>query len=188
MTRIRTLLLVIAAAVPAVAQDAGKEGKDLPKDSLYLLKTKTLEGKDADLKDYAGKVTLVVNVASKCGYTPQYKGLEKLHEELKDKGFAVLGFPSNDFGAQEPGSAEEIREFCKTKYEVTFPLFEKLVTKAGDAQSPIYANLKKQSEQLPDWNFCKYLVAKDGRVIKFYKSKVKPDDKTLREDIEAALK
>jgi glutathione peroxidase len=157
-------------------------------DSLYGMKTRTLEGKEADLSQYAGKVTLVVNVASECGFTPQYKGLEKLHAELKDRNFAVLGFPSNDFGGQEPGTAEEIRSFCSTKYKVTFPMFEKVVTKAGGGQSAIYATLQAQAKELPDWNFCKYLVGKDGRVLKFFKSKVKPDDAGLRREIEAALK
>jgi glutathione peroxidase len=155
--------------------------------SFYALQTQTLEGKPADLGDYSGKVTLIVNVASECGFTPQYKGLEKLHRELGDRGFAVLGFPSNDFGGQEPGSSEDIRTFCTTKYKVSFPLFEKVVTQAGAGQSPVYAELQKQAKALPDWNFCKYLVARDGRVLKFYKSKVKPDDAGLRKDIEAAL-
>ncbi len=174
---------------PAAKEDkpAEKKEAELPEDSLYRLKTKTLEGKDADLGDYKGKVTLVVNVASKCGYTKQYKGLEKLYGDLKDKGFVILGFPSNDFGGQEPGTAEEIREFCTENYSVTFPLFEKLQTKAGDGQSEIYKNLKKQSDELPNWNFCKYLVGKDGKVIKFYKSKTAPDDEGLRKEIDAAL-
>jgi glutathione peroxidase len=169
------------------AKDAEKKEAELPEDSLYRLKTKTLEGKEADLGDYKGKVTLFVNVASKCGYTKQYKGLEKLYGDLKDKGFVILGFPSNDFGGQEPGTAEEIREFCTENYSVTFPLFEKLQTKAGDGQSEIYKNLKKQSDELPNWNFCKYLVGKDGKVIKFYKSKTAPDDEELRKEIDAAL-
>ena len=107
---------------------------------------------------------------------------------MKDKGFVVLGFPSNDFGSQEPGSATEIREFCTSKYKVSFPMFEKSVTKAGKDQSPIFTNLQKQSKELPNWNFCKYLVGKGGKVIKFYKNSVKPDDAELRKDIDAALK
>jgi len=159
----------------------------MAQESFYTLKTRTLEGKEADLRDYSGKVTLVVNVASQCGYTKQYTGLEKLHGELKGRGFAVLGFPSNDFGKQEPGTPEEIRSFCSTKYPVTFPLFEKLVTREGDGQSPVYALLGRETKALPDWNFCKYLVGKDGKVVRFYKSAVKPDDAGLRKDIEAAL-
>ncbi len=100
----------------------------------------------------------------------------------------VLGFPSNDFGMQEPGTPETIRKFCTDKYQVTFPMFEKVVTKAGAGQSPVYANLQKQSKELPNWNFCKYLVHKNGKVIKFYKNSVKPDDATLRQEIETALK
>ena len=177
---------LVALALPVWAQE--KKEKPLPADSLYKLQTKTLHGEPSDLKQYSGKVTLVVNVASQCGFTPQYTGLEKLYEELKDKGFVILGFPSNDFGSQEPGSPEEIQKFCSSKYSVTFPLFEKVVTKAGKDQSPIYANLKAQSQELPAWNFSKYLVGKNGKVVKFYKSQVKPDDAGLRSDIEAALK
>ena len=156
-------------------------------DSFYSLKTNTLAGKPADLGQFAGKVTLVVNVASQCGYTPQYKGLEALHEELKGKGFSVLGFPSNDFGGQEPGSPEEIQAFCQKNYGVTFPMFGKLVTKAGPGQSEVYAYLGKTGN-LPNWNFCKYLVGKDGKVIAFFPSKVAPDSKELREAIEQALR
>ena len=154
--------------------------------SFYDLKTSSLDGKPADLGAYKGKVTLVVNVASKCGYTPQYDGLEKLHKELAPKGFAVLGFPSNDFGGQEPGTAEEIQQFCKLTYGVTFPMFEKSVTKAGPGQSPIYAYLG-QTGNLPAWNFSKYLIGKDGKVIAFYPSKVKPDAPELRDAIAKAL-
>ena len=154
--------------------------------SFYDLKTSSLDGKPADLSSYKGKVTLVVNVASKCGYTPQYDGLEKLHKELAPKGFAVLGFPSNDFGGQEPGTAAEIQEFCRLTYGVTFPMFEKSVTKAGPGQSPIYAYLG-QTGNLPAWNFSKYLIGKDGKVIAFYPSKVKPDAPELRDAIAKAL-
>ena len=155
-------------------------------DSFYSMKTTTLQGQPADLGQFAGKVTLVVNVASQCGFTPQYAGLEKLHEDLAGRGFAVLGFPSNDFGAQEPGSAEEIATFCKKNYGVSFPMFSKLVTKAGPDQSPIYTFLG-QSGQLPAWNFSKYLVGKDGKVVAFYPSRVAPEAKELHDAIEAAL-
>jgi glutathione peroxidase len=180
-------LALTALALTAEAQEAKKKEAPLAQDSLYRLTTKTLEGQPADLGAYAGKVALVVNVASQCGYTPQYTGLEQLYGDLKGKGFVVLGFPSNDFGGQEPGTAQEIRQFCSINYNVTFPLFDKVVTKAGAAQSPIYANLQKQSGELPAWNFSKYLVGKDGKVVKFYKSGVKPEDPGLRKDIEAAL-
>ncbi len=154
--------------------------------SFYSLKTNTLEGKPADLAQYAGKVTLVVNVASQCGFTPQYKGLEALHEELKGKGFSVLGFPSNDFGGQEPGSPTEIRSFCQKNYGVSFPMFSKVVTKAGADQSPIYSFLGA-SGNLPSWNFAKYVIGKDGKVAAFFPSKVTPEAKELRAAIDSAL-
>ena len=154
--------------------------------SFYEFKTTTLDGKPADLGQYKGKVTLVVNVASKCGYTPQYTGLEKLHRDMKDKGFAVLGFPSNDFGGQEPGTAEEIQQFCKLTYDVTFPMFSKVVTKATAGQSPIYTYLGATGN-LPAWNFSKYVIGKDGKVVAFFPSKVKPEDPELRAAIDKAL-
>ena len=171
-----TSLLALAAALSA----AGPA-------SLYDLKTQTLLGKPADLGDFRGKVTLVVNVASYCGYTPQYKGLEALHRELKDKGFAVLGFPSNDFGEQEPGTAEEIATFCKRTYDVTFPMFSKVVTHPGRDQSPVYAFLGA-SGHLPAWNFAKYVIGKDGRVRAFFPSEVTPEDPALRRAIAEAMK
>ena len=176
MTRILLLVLAFGAAVSA----AGPA-------SLYELQTQTLLGKPANLGDFRGKVTLVVNVASYCGYTPQYKGLEALHRVLKDKGFAVLGFPSNDFGEQEPGSAEEIATFCKRTYDVTFPMFSKVVTRAGRDQSPVYSFLGA-SGHLPAWNFAKYVVGKDGRVREFFPSDVTPDDPRLRRAIADAMK
>jgi glutathione peroxidase len=163
-----------------------RTGGPVSSDSFYALKTTTLEGQAANLSQFTGKVTLAVNVASRCGFTPQYAGLEKLHEEFSGRGFAVLGFPSNDFGGEEPGSAEEIATFCKKNYGVTFPVFGKLVTKAGPDQSAIYAFLGR-SGHLPAWNFSKYLVGKDGKVIAFFPSKVTPESKELRDAIEAAL-
>jgi glutathione peroxidase len=171
-----SLIVAFAAALPA----AGPA-------SFYDLKTQTLLGKPADLGDYRGKVTLVVNVASYCGYTPQYKGLEALHRELKDKGFAVLGFPSNDFGDQEPGTGEEIATFCKRTYDVTFPMFSKVVTKPGRDQSPVYAYLGA-SGHLPAWNFSKYVIGKDGRIRAFFPSEVTPEDPALRRAIADAMK
>jgi len=178
-----TLGLVVATLALAAPLQSGDT---MASDSLYSLKTTALDGKPADLVQYKGKVALAVNVASQCGLTPQYAGLEKLHEELKGRGFTVLGFPSNDFGGQEPGTPEEISTFCKKNYGVTFPMFSTLVTKAGPDQSPIYALLGKGRE-LPSWNFAKYVVGKDGRVVAFFNSKVPPDDKALREAIEAEL-
>ena len=169
------LMLVAAAAV--ISAQAG---------SFYDLKTRTLLGKNGDLGQYRGKVSLVVNVASKCGFTPQYEGLEKLQREMKGKAFNVLGFPSNDFGAQEPGSAEEIAQFCRLTYDVTFPMFEKVVTMRGAGQSPIYAFLG-QSGHLPAWNFSKYVVDKQGKITAFFPSDVTPEDPKLRDAIAKAL-
>ncbi|MBK7973244.1 MAG: glutathione peroxidase [Deltaproteobacteria bacterium] len=157
-----------------------------PAASFHDLGARTLTGQDVPFKDYAGKVVLAVNVASQCGYTPQYQGLQKLSEALGPKGLVVVGFPSNEFGGQEPGSAEEIQTFCKRNYGVTFPMFQKLVTKPGPDQSPIYRFLTAGREA-PGWNFCKYLVGKDGKVVAFFPSKVAPEDRTLREAIETAL-
>lgn len=186
--------------VPAAADAAGANATNTPtppaaaaapamtKNDVYSLSTATLDGKPKNLADYRGKVTLVVNVASECGYTPQYAGLQKLHAELSGRGFAVLGFPSNEFGGQEPGSPEQIQSFCSTKYSVTFPLFAKCATKPGADQSPVYAALSGATGKSPNWNFCKYLVGKQGEVIAFYPSKVAPDDAELRAAIEKALK
>ena len=131
-------VVVFALATPIVAQQPRAGGAVT---SFYDLKTMSLDGKPGNLAQYKGKVSLVVNVASKCGFTPQYEGLEKLQREMKGKDFNVLGFPSNDFGGQEPGTAQEIATFCKLTYDVTFPMFEKVVTKKGAGQSPIYAFL-----------------------------------------------
>ena len=170
-----------AAALPSAQSASGGSVK-----SFYELKTNALDGKPADLGQYKGKVALVINVASKCGFTPQYTGLEKLYREMKGKGVVLLGFPSNDFGAQEPGTAEDIATFCKLNYDVTFPLFEKLQTKAGPGQSPVYAWLG-QSGNLPAWNFSKYVINKNGQVVAFFPSKVTPEAPELRAAIDKAL-
>src|SRR3954454_195970 len=179
-TTLRRAFVTCAMFTACVAVAAGAAVS-----SFYDLKTNTLLGKPADLAEYKGKVTLAVNVASYCGYTPQYKGLEALHRELSGKGFAVLGFPSNDFGEQEPGSGEEIAQFCKLTYDVTFPMFAKVET-TGPNQSPIYRYLGT-SGHLPAWNFAKYLIGKDGKVIAFYPSEVTPESRELRTAINQAL-
>jgi glutathione peroxidase len=158
-------------------------------DSIYNVSLKDIDGKPTSLKAYEGKVLLIVNVASKCGYTPQYAGLEALHEKYKDKGLVVLGFPCNQFGSQEPGTNEEIKQFCSSKYQVTFPLFDKIEVNgpnrhalyhllAGDA-SPFPGNIK--------WNFNKFLIGRDGKVLKRFESGVKPDSSELTQAVEAAL-
>jgi glutathione peroxidase len=148
---------------------------------------KTLEGDPAPLDKWKGKVVLIVNTASQCGFTPQYAGLEALQKELEPKGFSVLGFPCNQFGGQEPGDAKEIRSFCTDHFQVTFPLFEKLNVKPGDGQAPLYAWLQESTGQSPNWNFCKYLVGKDGKVIQFWQSKITPEAPELRTAIDKAL-
>ena len=154
--------------------------------SFYDLDANLLFGASGSLASYRGTVSLVVNVASKCGLTPQYAGLEALHRELQGRGFNVLGFPSNDFGGQEPGTPDQIAAFCQHTYDVTFPMFEKVVTKAGATQSPVYAFLGEAGD-LPRWNFAKYLVDRNGRVVQFFDSRVAPDDPQLRAAIERAI-
>ena len=175
------MIATAALFVPAAAQQPRSTAM-----SFYDLKTNTLLGKPGNLSQYKGKVSLVVNVASKCGFTPQYEGLEKMQREMKSKAFNVLGFPSNDFGAQEPGSPEEIAQFCKLTYDVTFPMFEKVVTKPGADQSPIYAFLGTYG-RLPAWNFAKYVVDKKGQIVAFFPSEVTPENPLLRDAIAKAL-
>src|SRR5688572_8834768 len=144
--------------------------------SIYDFKMNSLDGKEIDFSRYRGKSLLIVNVASKCGYTPQYADLEKLHEDFGDR-VVVLGFPANNFGGQEPGTSLEIAEFCEKNYGVTFQMFEKISVK-GDDQHPLYQFLKEKTGQEPSWNFCKYLVKPDG-TVKFFPSKIKPMDKEI---------
>jgi glutathione peroxidase len=179
----------LAATFAAVAAFSLAAAAQLPGGavtSFYELKTTALDGKPANLGQYRGKVSLVVNVASQCGYTPQYEGLEKLHREMSGKDFNVLGFPSNDFGGQEPGTAQEIATFCKLTYDVSFPMFEKVVTKKGADQSPVYGYLGSTGN-LPAWNFSKYVVGRDGKVTAFFPSNVTPEDPALRDAIAQAL-
>ena len=144
-----------------------------------------LNGKPDDLSRYGGKVVLVVNTASECGFTPQFEGLEALWRERRDDGLVVLGFPANDF-AQEPGSNKEIAEFCRTTYGIEFPLFEK--ASAGKlAANPLYADLIRRSGQAPQWNFHKYLVDRQGRVVASFASDVKPEDKRITSAMEKLL-
>ena len=159
--------------------------------SIYDAKVNTLEGEPADLSQYEGKALLVVNVASKCGLTPQYEGLEKLHEEYASRGFEVLGFPCNQFMGQEPGTAEEIREFCSTTYGVAFPIFEKIDVN-GDQQHPIFAELEQTADADGEagdvkWNFEKFLVSPKGEVVGRFRPQVTPEDPALVSAIEAQL-
>jgi glutathione peroxidase len=153
---------------------------------------KDIDGKDVALSKYKGNVVLIVNVASKCGYTPQYKELEAIYQKYKDRGFVVLGFPANDFGAQEPGTNAEIKQFCSENFHVTFPMFAKISVKGADA-ADLYKFLtsaaKVGAEKGGDikWNFTKFLLGRDGKVIARFESKVKPDDAAVTAEIEKAL-
>ena len=137
-------------------------------------------------KEYDGKVLLIVNTASKCGNTPQYEGLEKLYQEYEDRGLVVLGFPSNDFMGQEPGTEEEIQEFCRLTYKVKFPMFEKITVKEGKAH-PFYEHLAAAAGTYPTWNFHKYLVGRDGRLITAFSPRTKPYDPDVIAALEEAL-
>lgn len=157
--------------------------------SLYDIPLKDIDGKDTSLKAYQGKVLLVVNVASKCGYTPQYEGLQALQKKYESQGFTVLGFPCNDFMSQEPGTAEEIKAFCSSKYNVTFPLFEKLHVK-GKEQHPLYAALTGETSPFPgpiQWNFGKFVISRDGKIVSRFSHKDKPESEKVVKAIEDAI-
>jgi glutathione peroxidase len=159
--------------------------------SIYDNEIRTLEGDDADLDEYRGKAVLVVNVASKCGLTPQYTGLQQLHDQYADRGFEVLGFPCNQFAGQEPGSAEEIREFCDLNYQVSFPIFEKIDVNGAHAH-PIYRELTGTADDHGEagdvkWNFEKFLVSPEGKVVARFRPPVTPDDPSLVQAIEEQL-
>lgn len=171
-----SLLLVAPIALAAV-------------NNIAEIPLKDIDGKSTTLKDQKARVLLVVNVASKCGLTPQYTALEKVHRKYKEQGFSVIGFPCNDFGAQEPGSPAEIKEFCSSKYEVSFPLMEKVHVK-GPEQHPLYAALTGKDARFPGdiaWNFGKFLVSADGKVLQRFEPRTAPDAPEVIRAIEAAL-
>src|ERR1700733_12995952 len=156
----KTILLLIAIAMTQIVSAHAAA-------SLYDIPLKDIDEKDTSLKAYQGKVLLIVNVASKCGFTPQYEGLEAIQKKYEGQGFTVLGFPCNDFGSQEPGTPEEIKTFCSSKYSVTFPLFEKLHVK-GAEQHPLYAVLTGKQAPFPGdikWNFGKFIISRDGKIL-----------------------
>ncbi len=177
-----SLLAVVAMAASLSAAEARS-----PLD----FKMKSIEGQDVDLSKYKGDVVLIVNVASKCGLTPQYEQLEAVYSKYKGKGLEVLGFPANEFGKQEPGTNEEIKTFCTSKYNVDFPMFAKIVVK-GDGINPLYEFLTSEDTNPGmsgdiQWNFEKFLVGRDGKVIKRFSPRVKPDAPEVLEAIEAEL-
>lgn len=157
--------------------------------SLYEYQVKNAQGQDMDLSQYKGKVVLVVNVASKCGFTPQYEGLEALYKKYRDHNFVIVGFPSNQFGAQEPGNDQEIQQFCKLTYDVSFPIMSKINVN-GDDTAPVYEFLKSSvpgifGTEAIKWNFTKFLIGKNGKVLDRYAPTTKPED--IARDIEKAL-
>jgi glutathione peroxidase len=181
-----TKLALLLAAVVSVLIPSMCQAED-PK--LYTIPLKDIDGHDASLKTYKGSVLLIVNVASKCGFTPQYSGLEAVWRKYKDKGLMVLGFPSNDFGGQEPGTPDEIKQFCSSKYDVSFPLFEKIKVK-GAEKHPLYSALTGPSSPVPGevkWNFGKFLIGRDGAIVTRFDSDVKPESPELTSAIEKAL-
>ena len=158
-------------------------------ESIYDIPVKDIDGKATSLAPYKGKVLLIVNVASHCGYTPQYKALEALYQTNQDKGLVVLGFPCNQFLSQEPGTDAEIKQFCTSKYDVTFPMFDKLEVN-GTGRHPLYVALAGTGSPFPGnirWNFTKFLISRDGRIINRFDSKVKPDSAVVTTAIAAAL-
>lgn len=163
---------------------------DTTTDSVYEFKPTNINGKETSLSKYKGKVLLIVNTASECGYTPQYEGLQALYEEYKDDGLVVLGFPANNFGGQEPGTDEEIKQFCKVNYDVSFPMFSKISVKGND-QHPLFTYLT--SADNPDfkgqikWNFEKFLIDANGKLIHRYRSDVKPQNNEIIRAIEKEL-
>ncbi len=173
-------LLIALAFMQTIAASA---------DSIHPIKVNDINGKELSLGAYKGQVLLVVNVASKCGLTRQYSALESTHQKYKGKNFSVLGFPCNQFGGQEPGTNEEIKEFCSSKYNVTFPLFDKLDVN-GAKRHPLYTALAGKESPFPGdikWNFGKFLIGRDGKIIKRFEPKTTPDDPEVIEAIEAAL-
>ena len=178
----KLVVMIVACAALACAASNARAAAPLPGEM------KSIDGKPVDLASYKGKVVLVVNVASRCGYTGQYAGMQKLYDAYKDKGFVILGFPANDYGAQEPGSDAEIASFCSTKYGVTFPMFSKITVK-GPEKAALYQSLTESADPKGEvaWNFEKFLIGKDGSVIGRFKSGVAPESPDLAKAIEAAL-
>ncbi len=189
ITKIHTSVFSAFAILMSLLSSTPMQADHHNEPNALSFKMQSIEDKEVNLQDWKGKVLLMVNVASKCGYTPQYEGLQKLHNELRDQGFSVVGFPCNNFGGQEPGSHSQILSFCKDNYGVSFPMMGKVDVK-GDQQAPLYKYLTSHPEHGGDvrWNFEKFLVDKTGKVIGHYRSGTRPDDTKLRAAIDQALK
>ena len=178
----KTLILLVAVLI---LQDISTYAAE----SIYDIPLKDIDGKDTSLKPYQGKVMLIVNVASKCGFTPQYAALEAIYQKYKGQGLVVLGFPCNQFAHQEPGTDLEIKQFCTSKYDVTFPMFDKIEVNGANRHA-LYVLLAGKDSPFPGnigWNFTKFLVGRDGKILKRFESKVKPDSPEVIQAIEAAL-
>ncbi len=184
---VAVLALLLASAPATGGAGAAHGGRPMPR-TLHDFTLKTIDGRDQPLSAYQGKTVLVVNTASRCGFTPQYEGLEALYEKYRDRGFVVLGFPANNFMGQEPGTNEEIATFCRTKYDVTFPMFAKISVKGRDI-APLYAWLTKESgfDGAIGWNFTKFLVGPDGRVVARFDTRTDPQDPKLVAKLEETL-
>ncbi len=177
LLRVKKGFATLLAFTLSFAGTSTKNKAGSGKDNIYEFEVKTINGEVLSLAKFKGKKLLIVNVASECGFTPQYKGLQQLHEKFGDK-VVILGFPSNDFGGQEPGSEKEIQSFCQKNYGVTFQMMEKISVKGKDMH-PLYRWLSNKEEngscdEAPNWNFCKYLIDENGKVLRFYKSKTDP--------------
>ncbi len=181
------ILLLAVGIVVILGHRVGAQEVKMSK-SIYDFTVQTIDGKQRNLADYKGKALLIVNTASKCGFTPQYKGLEALYEQYKDKGFEILAFPANNFMGQEPGSNEEIKQFCTLKYKTTFPLFAKISVRGNDIHS-LYAYLTKDSgfSGPITWNFNKFLVTPDGKVVARFGSKTDPQSPDIVGEIKKIL-
>ena len=177
-------IIILLAAILALQVASARAA-----DSIYDIPLKDIDGKATSLKPYQGKALLIVNVASRCGFTPQYTALEALYQKYKDRGLVVLGFPCNQFGGQEPGTDPEIKQFCTSKYNVTFPMFDKIEVN-GPNRHPLYVQLAGKDSPFPGnigWNFTKFLVGPDGKILKRFNSPVKPDSPEVIQAIESAL-
>ena len=179
----RSIYLFALAVVASLGIATPSGSAESPCPPILDYKFANLMDEPVSLCQYRGKVVLIVNTASECGYTPQYDGLEKLYRRYRDKGFVVLGFPANDFGAQEPGSNQQIAQFCQVNYGITFPVFAKTAV-VGDNANPLYRQLATRTGQPPKWNFHKYLVDKWGQQIAAFESAVEPEDRRLTAQIE----
>ena len=186
--------VMVGTALATVGLGCAKEAPQTPElqakwsdESLWSLEVVDIDGNPKALSEYQGKVALVVNVASRCGFTSQYEELQALFEERSGEDFVILGFPCNDFGGQESGTESQIKAFCSSKYGVDFPMFEKVRIKSDEDRSPVYVLLGTQTGKLPGWNFSKYVVGRDGRAVEFFSSTVTPSSSKIQSVIDEAM-